>query len=241
MPKIICVGLGPGDPELMSLRAYKQLQKATHIAYFRKSGTKGRARHIAEAHINFANIVEEFPMEYPLTTEIPFQSEDYTNPMAQFYDDWANTLAALAQAHEITVLCEGDPFFYGSYMHLYERLEGRVEQEIIPAITAMTSAWHATQKPMSWGDDILSVIMGTLPEKRLINAMKSADAIAIMKTGKNLPKIAKALQAAGRFEDAYLVQFASMKEELVQKLSDANLENCPYFATVIVHGNGRRP
>lgn len=238
MNKIICVGLGPGDPELMSLRAYHQLQKATHIAYFRKAGTKGRARHIAEAYLN---AVTEYPMEYPVTTEISFQSKDYQNPMGQFYDDWANRLVELSQDHEVTVLCEGDPFFYGSYMHLYERLKGRVHQEVIPAITAMTSAWHATAQPMTWGDDILSVIMGTLPKARLIEAMRSADALAIMKTGKNLPKIAEALEEAGRLDAAYLVQYASMEGEILTKLSEADWENCPYFATVIIHGNGRRP
>lgn len=239
MGKIICVGLGPGEPELMSVKSDRLIRSAKQIAYFRKSGKTGQARRIIEGMLQDG--VDEFPMEYPHTTDIPFQSNEYKTALATFYNECANKLIELSQGDDVVVLCEGDPFFYGSYMHLYERLKGRVEQDVIPAIMGMTGCWHSTGQPMTWGDDVLSVLMGTLSEEDLISHISRSDAVAIMKTGANLPKIARALEACGRFDDAWLVKYGTMPNEEVTKLSNADLTACPYFATLIVHGNGRRP
>ncbi len=239
MGKIICVGLGPGEPELMSVKSDRLIRGAKQIAYFRKIGKMGQARRIVNDMLQ-AN-VNEYPMEYPYTTDIPYESNEYKTALVSFYNHWCEKLIELSKEDDVIVLCEGDPFFYGSYMHLYERLKGRVEQEVIPATLGMTGCWHATGKPMTWGDDVLSVLMGTLSEDDLIAHISRSDAIAIMKTGANLPKIARALQACGRFEDAWLVEYGTMPKEKITKLSDADLKSCPYFATLIMHGNGRRP
>ena len=181
----------------------------------------------------------ELAMEYPVTTELPFDSPEYNDALARFYDDWAERLAALPG--EVVVLCEGDPFFYGSFMHLYARLRGRVEIEVIPGITGMAGCWHATGTPITWGDDVLSVLMGTLPEADLVSHMRGADALAIMKTGRNLPKVRRALETAGRLDDAWLIERGTMPGQRVARLAEVDAEDCPYFAIVIVHGHGRRP
>ena len=137
-------------------------------------------------------------MEYPVTTEMPFDSPEYNDALAQFYDDWANRLAEVAATADVIVLCEGDPFFYGSFMHLHTRLEGRAEVEVIPGITGMTGCWNAVGTPFTWGDDVLSVLMATLPEAELITHMQRSDAMVIMKTGRNLPKVRAALETTGR-------------------------------------------
>jgi precorrin-2/cobalt-factor-2 C20-methyltransferase len=141
----------------------------------------------------------------------------------------------------VVVLCEGDPFFYGSFMHLYSRLSGVVEMEVIPGITGMSGCWTATGQPITWGDDVLSVLMGTLPEEELMRHMAQADALVVMKTGRNLPKIRRALDASGRLDAAWLVEAGTMPNQRIQKLTEANIEECPYFAIVLVHGHGRRP
>ena len=239
MGKIICTGLGPGDPDLMSLRAHRAVTSATQVAYFRKAGRAGQARRIVTGLLR-ADAVEH-AMEYPVTTELPFDGPEYNDALARFYDVWAERLQGVAQTSDVVVLCEGDPFFYGSFMHLYSRLSGVVEMEVIPGITGMSGCWTATGQPITWGDDVLSVLMGTLPEADLVRFMTQADALVVMKTGRNLPKIRRALQAAGRLDAAWLVEAGTMPNQRIQRLTEANIEECPYFAIVLVHGQGRRP
>jgi precorrin-2/cobalt-factor-2 C20-methyltransferase len=237
MARLICAGLGPGDPDLISVKSDRVIRAARQIAYFRKEGRKGQARQIVEGML--APGAVELAMEYPVTTELPFDSPEYIDLLARFYDDWAERLAALPG--EVVVLCEGDPFFYGSFMHLYTRLLGRVEIDVIPGITGMTGCWNATGQPITWGDDVLSVLMATLPEADLLHHIKTADALVIMKTGRNLPKVRRALQDAGRLDQAWLVERGTMPGQRVVPLAEVDGADCPYFAIVLVHGHGRRP
>lgn len=238
--RIICAGLGPGDPDLISVRSDRTIRAGRHIAYFRKAGRQGQARRIVEGML--APDAIEHPMEYPVTTEIPFDSPEYNLLLSRFYDDWANRLRALVAAgQEIVVLCEGDPFFYGSFMHLYVRLKDIVPVEVIPGIPGMVGCWNATGVPITWGDDILTVLMGTLPEDELVRHMAGSEALAIMKTGRNLPRVRRALEQAGRLADAWLIERGTMPGQRVQRLAEVDAADCPYFAIVLVHGHGRRP
>lgn len=239
MGRIICAGLGPGDPDLMSVKADRTIRAAKHLAFFRKKGRAGQARTIVRDMLREG--VTEYPMEYPVTTELHFDSQEYRALMVDFYAEWADKLADLAQAHDVVVLCEGDPFFYGSFMHLHTRLQGRAEVEVIPAIPGMVGCWNALDAPFTWGDDVVSVLMGTLPEDELVTHMQRADALVVMKTGRNLPAVKRALATAGRLGDAWLVEKGTMPGERIAKLAEVAEDDCPYFAIVLVHGNGRRP
>lgn len=239
MGRIVCAGLGPGDPDLMSVRSDRAIRSAGHVAYFRKKGRPGQARRMVEGML--ASHAVEYPMEYPVTTELPFDSPEYIHCLATFYDDWAERLATLAQTQDVLVLCEGDPFFYGSFMHLYTRLQGRAQVDVIPGIPGMVGCWSATQTPMTWGDDVMTVLMGTLPDAELERHMQSADALVIMKTGRNLPRVRRALQATGRLQQAWLVERGTMPGQRVLPLAEVDGNDCPYFAIVLVHGQGRRP
>ncbi len=239
MGRIICAGLGPGAPDLMSLRTARAIEGARQIAYFRKKGRTGMARAIVEGMLHPEAV--EYAMEYPVTTELHFDSEDYREILAVFYDDWADRLQGLLQGGDVVVLCEGDPFFYGSFMHLHSRLQDRAEIEIIPGITGMSGCWTATGQPITWGDDVLTILPGTLPEAELARRLKDTDAAVIMKTGRNLPRIRAALAAAGRLDDAWLCVKGTMAGERILPLASAAADDCPYFATVILHGHGRRP
>lgn len=239
MGKVICAGLGPGDPDLMSLRAHRAVSGARRIAYFRKKGRAGNARRIVEGML--APGCVEYPMEYPVTTEIPFDDPRYVDALATFYDQWAARLAELAEDGDVVVLCEGDPFFYGSFMHVFIRLRGRVELEVIPGITGMAGCWNVADLPFTWGDDVCTVLMGTLSEEALAHHMAKADAIVVMKTGRNLPKVRRALEKAGRLGEALLIERGTMPGQRVVRLAEADVVDCPYFATVLVAGNGRRP
>jgi precorrin-2/cobalt-factor-2 C20-methyltransferase len=238
MGAIICCGLGPGDPELMSVRADRKVRGAKHVAYFRKKGHPGHARRIVEGLL--AADAFEYPMEYPVTTEIAFDSPEYSHLLASFYDEWAERLARLATAVDVVVLCEGDPYFYGSFMHLHARLQGRVEIEVIAGIPGMAGCWNSVGQPIAFGNDVTTVLMGTLAEDELERRMCNSDALVIMKTGRNLKKVRRALASAGRLGDAWLVERGTMPGERVARLMDVDETDCPYFAIVLVHGRGRR-
>ncbi|MBV9562577.1 MAG: precorrin-2 C(20)-methyltransferase [Bradyrhizobium sp.] len=238
MARIICCGLGPGDPDLISVRADREVRAASHVAYFRKKGRPGQARRIVEGMLR--PDVREYPMEYPVTTELAVDSAEYARLLADFYDAWADRLARLVQECDLVVLCEGDPFFYGSFMHLYARLQGRVAIDVVAGIPGMAGCWSAIGEPIALGNDVMTVLMGTLPEAELEQRVGTSDAVVIMKTGRNLAKIRRALAAAGRLDQAWLVERGSMPDQRVARLKDVDTADCPYFAIVLVHGGGSR-
>ena len=240
MGKIYGVGVGPGAVDLLSVRADKLVREAKYIAFFRKAGRTGHARQIASTLLS--KDVIELAMEYPITTEIPLSDQRYSEVLSEFYKKYSNKIISLSQTGiDLVILCEGDPFFYGSFMHIYSRVIDKCPVEVVPAITGMSAAWTATDIPITWGDDILTVLMGTLDKTTLENQLQNTNAAIIMKIGRNLPKIKKALERTGRFYDAFIVEYAAMDKQTVQRLSDYNTENAPYFSIIILHGQGRRP
>ncbi len=237
MGKIICIGLGPGDPELMSVRAHRHLTNAPRVAFFRKAGARGVARRLVEGLLR--PDATEIPMEYPVTTEIAVSDTRYNPALAGFYEHWAAELLRQSDEEDVVVLCEGDPFFYGSFMHLHARLP-RERVEVVPGIPGMAGCWTATGLPITWGDDILTVLPATLPEQELARRIRDTDALVVMKIGRNLPRLRAALESAGRADRAWLIEHGTMAEERVRMLSEVE-GPVPYFSIVLVHGQGRRP
>lgn len=238
--KIFGVGLGPGAADLMTVRADRILRDARDVAFFRKRGRPGQARGIVDGLLS--QTVQEYPMEYPVTTEISFESQQYNDLLSSFYEECCERLFQLTeQGRDVIVLCEGDPFFYGSFMHLHVRLHGKCDVEVVPAVSGMSAAWTATGVPITWGDDVLSTLMATLPQRELDQKTQESDAVVFMKIGRNLDKVRTALQRADKYADAWLVEYAAMAGQTVQKLSDYMPQTAPYFSIVIVHGQGRRP
>ena len=234
------VGLGPGALDLLSVRSDKLIRNARHVAFFRKAGKAGQARQIV-VDILPENCIE-FAMEYPVTTEIPLTDPRYNEILSAFYEACCAHLKSLSDAGEdVVVLCEGDPFFYGSFMHLYNRLVDECPVQVVPAITGMSGAWTATGMPITWGDDILTVLMGTLSEEVLAAKLAQTDAAIIMKIGRNLDKIKNALATSGRLDAAYMVEYATMAGQSVSRLADYENQRAPYFSIIVLHGHGRRP
>jgi precorrin-2/cobalt-factor-2 C20-methyltransferase len=233
------VGVGPGDPGLMTLRAAEVLARAPVVAWFAKRGRAGHARTIVEGRL--APGVVEVPLVYPVTTEIPFHDPAYAAALSAFYETSAARLGDhLDHGRSVALLSEGDPFFYGSFMHVWRRLKDRFPVDVIPGVTGMAACWSASGAPITWGDDVLVVLPATLPEAEMTRRLALADAAVIMKLGRNLPKARRALQASGLADRAVYVERGSMAGERVFALADAP-DDAPYFAMIVVPGEGRRP
>ncbi|MDI6027009.1 precorrin-2 C(20)-methyltransferase [Corticibacterium sp. UT-5YL-CI-8] len=233
--RLIGVGTGPGDPELMTLKAVRALAEADVIAHFAKRGNNGNARTITEAH--FRPGVIELPLLYPVTTEIDKSHNDYRSAITGFYEESAQAVANhLDQGLTVAVLSEGDPLFYGSYMHLHVRLAHRYPTEVIPGVTAMSGCWSQTGLPIVQGDDVLTVLPGTMSEFELTRRLADTDAAVIMKVGRNLAKIRRALEATGKLDRAVYVERGTMPTTHDMPLKDKSDDKAPYFSIVLVAG-----
>jgi precorrin-2/cobalt-factor-2 C20-methyltransferase len=233
--KLIGVGVGPGDPELMTLKAVRALSEAGVVAFFAKAGCASHSRAIVAAHLR-AGIIE-LPFHYPVTTELPACSAGYRDAIGDFYDGAAAKLAAHLEAGlVVAVICEGDPLFYGSYMHLHARLAARYPAEIVAGVTGMSGCWSAAGMPMAQGDDVFTVLPATLPERELERRLAEADAAVVMKVGRHLPKLRRALDRAGRLPRAIYVERGTMTEEKMIPLAAKLDDEAPYFAVVLVPG-----
>ena len=238
--KLIGVGVGPGDPELVTLKAARALSEAEVVAFFAKRGETGHARRIAAPHLRAG--VTELPMIFPVTTEIPKCRAGYGDALCAFYDDASEKIAQeLDSSRNVVVLCEGDPLFYGSYMHVHARLAPRFAAEIVAGVTGMSGCWSAAGAPMAQGDDVFTVLPATLPEAELARRLSDADAAVVMKIGRHLPKLRRALECSGRIERALYVERGTMAGAKILPLAAKPDDEAPYFAVVLVPGWERRP
>ena len=233
------VGVGPGDPELITLKAARLIQHADVIAYH--SGTAGRsiARTIADSLIS-ENVIEEL-LIYPVTTGSTDHPLGYYGALEDFYDESAERLGKyLDVGRSVVVLAEGDPLFYSSYMYLHDRLSPRFPSEIVPGVTSLTAAATAMRTPLARHEDILTVLPGTLPVPELARRLADTDAAAIMKLGRTFGDVREALRQAGRLSDALYVERATTAEQRVMPVTDVDAAAVPYFSMIVLPGRDRR-
>jgi precorrin-2/cobalt-factor-2 C20-methyltransferase len=232
------VGVGPGDPELMTLKAARLLRTAPVVAYFCKHDQRGHGRTIIEGYL--ADGVIEERMAYPLTTEVPASDPSYHSALTGFYDDWASQLAThLDAGRDVVVVSEGDPFFYGSFMPIFHRLSPRYDTEIVAGVTGMAGCWTRARTPITYGDDILTVLPATLSREALKRHLELADAAVIMKLGRHFAKVRSVLEELGLAARTVYVERGTMQDEKVMLLPPADFQGAPYFAMLLVPGQGR--
>jgi precorrin-2 C20-methyltransferase/precorrin-3B C17-methyltransferase len=230
------VGLGPGDPELLTVKAVRLIGDADVIAYH--SGTHGRsiARSIA-ADLLPDDAVEE-PLVYPVTTGETEHPNGYRGAVDDFYDESADRLAVhLAAGRTVVVLCEGDPMFYGSFMYLHDRLAPRFRTEVVPGVTSVSAATAAAALPLVRQQDVLTVLPGTLPVPELARRLADTQGAAIMKLGRTFASVQEALRQAGRLDDALYVERASTTGQALIPVKDVDPAAVPYFSIIIVPGD----
>lgn len=227
------VGLGPGDPSLMTVRAVQVIGAADVIAYHSARHGRSIARAIAAEHLRADHIEEA--LVYPVTTESTDHPGGYRGALDEFYESAAARLAAhLDAGRTVAVISEGDPLFYGSYQHMHKRLAGRYRTEVIPGVTSISAAAARLGRPLAEADEVLTILPGTLPEEELTARLAATDTAVVMKLGRTFPTVRRAMERAGRLPEAHYVERATMSGERTEKLADIDAETVPYFAVTVV-------
>jgi precorrin-2 C20-methyltransferase/precorrin-3B C17-methyltransferase len=230
------VGLGPGDPELVTVKAARIIGAADVVAYHSARHGRSVARSIAQPYLRGDQVEEQ--LVYPVTTEATSHPGGYEGAMEEFYAAAAGRLAAHLEAgRDVVLLAEGDPLFYSSYMHLHKRISGRFRTEIVPGVTSVSAASAALAMPLVEGDDVLTVLPGTLPAAELAQRLNGTGAAAVMKIGRSYEKVRAALKEAGRLEAAYYVERASGgQRQVIERASEVDPSTVPYMSLVLLAG-----
>ncbi len=238
--KLWGVGLGPGDSELVTVKAARVIGEADVIAYHCARHGRSIARSVAATYLREGQLEEK--LMYPITTESTDHPGGYRGALEDFYASAAETLAQhLSGGRTVALLAEGDPLFYSSYMHMHKRLAERFDTEIIPGVTSVSAAAAATGLPLVEADETLTVLPGTLPKDELVRRMRDSDAVAIMKLGRTFPEVVAALSESGRLDRAWYVERASTGAQKVMPVSDVDAESVPYLSMVVIPGELNNP
>ncbi|MCC3650489.1 precorrin-2 C(20)-methyltransferase [Streptomyces sp. S07_1.15] len=227
------VGLGPGDPSLMTVRAVEVVAGADVVAYHSARHGRSIARSIAGRHLRPDHIEER--LVYPVTTETTDHPGGYRGALEEFYEEAAARLAAhLDAGRSVALLAEGDPLFYGSYMHMHKRLAHRYPTEVVPGVTSVSAAAARLGTPLVEGEEVLAVLPGTLPEEELTARLAAADAAVVMKLGRTFPTVRRALERSGRLAEARYVERATMAAERTAPLAEVDPGSVPYFSMAVL-------
>jgi precorrin-2 C20-methyltransferase/precorrin-3B C17-methyltransferase len=230
------VGLGPGDPELVTVKAARLIAAADVVAYHSARHGRSIARSIAAPYLRGDQVEEQ--LVYPVTTETTDHPGGYQAAIEEFYEQAAARLMAhLAQGRDVVLLAEGDPLFYSSYMHMHKRISGRFRTEVVPGITSVSAAAAALAMPLVEGDDVLTVLPGTLGREELARRLSGTGAAAIMKISRSYADVREALKESGRLPEAYYVERASGgADQLIEPAGDVDPAAVPYMSIIVVPG-----
>ncbi|WP_433665915.1 precorrin-3B C(17)-methyltransferase [Nocardia sp. CA-136227] len=235
MSKLWGVGLGPGDPELVTVKAARVIGEADVIAFHSARHGRSISRAIAAPYMREGQLEEH--LIYPVTTETTDHPGGYQGAIDEFYESAAARLAEhLAAGRTVALLAAGDPLFYSSFQHMHRRLADRFDTEIIPGVTSVSAASAALGTPLVEEKQVLTVLPGTLPPEELTRRLRETDAAAIMKLGRTYPGVRRALADSGRLDDAYYVERASSDRQRVLRAADVDESSVPYFAITVVPG-----
>ncbi|YBV98401.1 precorrin-2 C(20)-methyltransferase [Phyllobacteriaceae bacterium JZ32] len=233
--RLFGLGVGPGDPELITLKALKRLKAAPVVAYHAAKGKKGNALSIVEEYLSAEQTL--LPLIYPVTTEKLPTGMDYEKIISDFYAEIAAALAEhLDAGRDVAVIAEGDPLFYGSFMYIHDRLAHLYETEVVPGVCSFLGAAAVLGAPVAYRNQTLTILSGVLEAQELKRRLADTEAAVIMKLGQNLAKVRGVLEELGLMDRALYVERATMAAQRILPLNEVEPEKSPYFSLILVPG-----
>jgi len=233
--KLFGIGVGPGDPDLITVKGLKILEKADIVVFHQAKGKKSNALTIAQCWLK--DHQQRLPLIYPVTTERLLPDQNYEFILAGFYRKTEQELRRyLDKGKTIAVLAEGDPLFYSSFMYIYDRLGREYDTEIIPGVTSISGAAAALGMSLCYRNQTFTVLSGVLEQENLEKCLSMGEAFAIIKVGRNLDKIRAAIRNAGLLERALYIERATMAGECIKPLYKVTAGNTPYFSLILIPG-----
>ena len=218
------VGVGPGDPELLTIKAHNIIRSAKIIAYPIPDKGKSFSRQIV------ANFIPAHCVEIPII--IPMATQRF--PAQEIYEKASIHIQTyLQKGLDVVVLCEGDPFFYGSFMYLFSRLASKFPTQVIPGVSALSAVSAAAQYPLCARNSCLKIIPAPLEESKLRALLENGGAVAFVKVGRHLEKIKNILKEVGLDKRAIFVAHATLFNQQICALNDAP-KDAPYFSMIII-------
>jgi precorrin-2/cobalt-factor-2 C20-methyltransferase len=218
------IGLGPGDPELLTLKGYRILQSVPIVAYPISPDGRCISRGIVADYLKPEQ--QEIPMDFPFRPGVSSQPK---------YDYWAGVLSEhLKAGQDIAVLCEGDPFFFGTFMYLFNRLSPQFPTEIIPGVSSVMASASMLRQPLTYRNDVFKVLSGTLPIETLMAQLESTDAAVIMKLGRNFEKVRSGLDQLGMLDRALFIERATTPKQRIIPIREVDPTQVPYFSMIVI-------
>jgi precorrin-2/cobalt-factor-2 C20-methyltransferase len=223
------LGVGPGDPELITLKALRLLRSSPVVAYPAPEHGDSLARAIVASHLPGGQT--EVAIRMPMVVE--------RFPAREVYDRAAIELGGhLEDGRDVAVLCEGDPFFYGSFMYLFGRMAERFPVQVVPGVSSLTACAASLGAPLAARNDVLTVLPAPLPAETLRDRLLATDAAAIMKLGRHFAKVRDVLEELGLAGNARYIERATMENQRLLRLDEVDADAVPYFSMVLVHRRG---
>lgn len=223
------IGVGPGDPELLTLKALRVLKQCNLVVYPAPDDGPSFARAIVAHHIKETQ--EEFCIEVPMKA-VRF-------PAQETYDLASKHIAShLRAGHDVCVLCEGDPFFYGSFMYLYQRLSPQFPTQVVPGVSSLMASAATLGRPLAARNDILTIVPATLSEQEISDTLSRCDAAVIIKVGRHLGKVKRVIEHMGLQDCAAYLERIGLDNQKVIPFTEIDAEVAPYFSMVLVYRGG---
>ncbi len=220
------IGVGPGDPELLTLKAHRLINECEVIAYPAPDDGPSFARSIVETHLGSQKV--EIPIVIPMRVE--------RFPAAQVYDEAAAEISMhLASGKDVAVLCEGDPFFYGSFMYLFERLADEFDCEIVPGVSSLMASAAALKRPLAARNDLLTIVPAPCSDKVIQELLNSGNALAFIKIGRHFSRLRNLIEQAGLLDRAGYLERVTLENQQVMPLAEVTEEKAPYFSMILIY------
>jgi len=232
--KLYGIGLGPGDPELITLKGLRMIERSDVIAYHQAEGKDSHALAIARNFIRDEQV--KLPLIYPVTRQLPPQSSTYQKMMNEFYDQIVGQIAShLESGLDVSVIVAGDPLLYSSFLPIYQRLGGEYESVIIPGVISATAAAARAGRALCQGNVPFTILSALLSEDELLKRLRAGGAFAILKLGtRNFDKVKTCLRAAGREHQSFYIESATLPDERILPIHEVSSAEVPYFSLILV-------